>query len=41
MFKTVFARIIADEIKKTFSIIITTRIISIIEAAFVLTIKSK
>ena len=41
MFKTVFIRIIADEIKKTFSIITIIRIISIIKAIFALTIKSK
>ena len=41
MFKTIFIRIIADEIKKTFLIIMITRIILIIEAIFISTIKSK
>ena len=41
MFKTVFIRVIADEIKKTFLIITIIRVISIIETIFVLTIKSK
>ena len=41
MFKIIFTRIIADEIKKTFLIITIIRIILIIETTFVLTIKSK
>ena len=41
IFKIIFIRIIVDEIKKTFLIIIIIRIISIIEATFILTIKSK
>ena len=41
MFKTIFTRIIANEIKKTFSIITTTRVISIIETISALTNKSK
>ena len=44
MFKTIFTRITADEIKKTFLIIITTsitRVISIIEATSASTIKPK
>ena len=39
MFKIVFIRIIVDKIKKTFSIITIIRIILIIEATFVSTIK--
>ena len=41
IFKTIFIRIIVDEIKKTFSIITIIRIISIIEIIFISTIKSK
>ena len=41
MFKTIFIRIIINEIKKTFSIITITRIISMIETPFVLTIRLK
>ena len=41
MFKIIFIRIIADEIKKTFLIITITRVILIIETIFILTIKSK
>ena len=41
MFKAVFIRIIVNEIKKTFSIITITRVISIIEIIFILIIKSK
>ena len=41
MFKTIFIRIIADEIKKTFLIITITRVISIIKTIFILIIKSK
>ena len=41
MFKAIFIRIIVNEIKKTFSIITITRVISIIEIIFILTIKSK
>ena len=41
IFKTIFIRIIVNEIKKTFSIITLIRIISMIEAIFVLIIRSK
>ena len=41
MFKTVFIRVIINEIKKTFLIITIIRIILIIETIFILTIKSK
>ena len=41
MFKTIFIRVIINEIKKTLLIITITRIILIIETIFVLTIKSK
>ena len=44
MFKTVFIRIITDVIEKTFIVTTTTsitRVILIIDAIFVLTIKSK
>ena len=41
MFKAAFIRIIIDEIKKTFLIIIITQIISMTEATFISTIKSK
>ena len=41
IFKTIFIRIIANEIKKTFSIITITRVISIIETIFILIIRSK
>ena len=41
IFKTIFIRIIINEIKKTFSIIMITRIILIIETIFILTIRSK
>ena len=41
IFKTIFIRIIANEIKKTSSILTTTRIISIIKTIFISTIKLK
>ena len=41
IFKITFIRAIINEIKKTFLIITTTRIILIIETIFALTIKSK
>ena len=41
IFKIIFTRIIADEIKKTLLIITITRTILIIEAIFISTIKSK
>ena len=41
IFKITFIRIIIDEIKKTLLIITLIRIISLIEAIFVLTIRSK
>ena len=41
IFKTIFIRIIIDEIKKTFLIITITRIILIIETTFISIIKSK
>ena len=41
IFKTTFIRIIVDEIKKTLLVITITRMISIIETIFILTIKSK
>ena len=41
MFKITFIRVIINEIKKTLLIIIITRILSMIEATFILTIKSK
>ena len=41
IFKTIFIRAIANEIKKTFLIITIIRVISIIEAIFVSTIKLK
>ena len=41
MFKIIFIRVIVDEIRKTFLIITITRIILIIEAIFISTIKSK
>ena len=41
MFKTIFIRIVINLIKKTFLIITITRVILIIEATFILTLKSK
>ena len=41
MFNAIFIRIIVNKIKKTFSIIMIIRVISIIEATFILTIKPK
>ena len=41
IFKIIFTRVIVNEIKKTSSIIMIIRIISIIEAVFILTIKPK
>ena len=41
MFKITFTRAIVNEIKKTFLIITIIRLISIIEATFASTIKSK
>ena len=41
MFKIIFIRIIINEVKKTLSIITIIRIISMIEAIFISTIKLK
>ena len=41
MFKIIFIRVIADEIKKTFSVITKARVLLIIETIFISIIKSK